>query len=55
MVAGMVLAFAKGQALPDVLRYGIAAGTAATMNPGTALCIKEDVEKLYKCLKEKKL
>jgi 6-phosphofructokinase 2 len=54
MVAGMVLAFSKGQPLPDVLRYGIAAGTAATMNPGTALCTKEDVEKLYKCLKEEK-
>lgn len=51
MVAAMVLAFLRKYTLIEVLHYGIAAGTAATMNPGTALCIKEDVEKLYNCLK----
>lgn len=51
MVAAMVLAFLRKYTLTEVLHYGIAAGTAATMNPGTALCIKEDVEKLYNCLK----
>ena len=51
MVAGMVLAHSKGLTWPEVLQYGIAAGTATTMNPGTQLCNKEDVEKLYTLLK----
>lgn len=53
MVAGMVLALSKGWSWIDVLQYGIATGTATTMNPGTELCKKEDVERLYKLLKEK--
>ena len=51
MVAGMVLALSKGRSWPEVLQYGIATGTATTMNPGTELCKKEDVEKLYARLK----
>ena len=51
MVAGMVLALSKGLGWMDVLHYGIATGTATTMNPGTELCKKEDVEKLYAWLK----
>ncbi len=47
MVAGMVLALSKGWELKEVLRYGIACGTAATINSGTALCQKEDVERIY--------
>lgn len=53
MVAGMVLALSQGWPWIDVLQYGIATGTATTMNPGTELCKKEDVERLYKCLKGK--
>jgi 6-phosphofructokinase 2 len=53
MVAGMVLALSHAWPWIDVLQYGIATGTATTMNPGTELCKKEDVEKLYKCLKGK--
>jgi 6-phosphofructokinase 2 len=53
MVAGMVLALSKGCTWLRVLQYGIAAGTATTMNPGTELCKKEDVERLYKLLKAK--
>lgn len=52
MVAGMVLAMLKKWTWQEVLRYGVAAGTATTMNPGTELCKKEDVEKLYACLKK---
>jgi 6-phosphofructokinase 2 len=52
MVAGMVLALSKGWQWMDVLQYGIAAGTATTMNPGTELCKKHDVEKLHKLLQE---
>ncbi|MDB5247340.1 MAG: 1-phosphofructokinase family hexose kinase [Segetibacter sp.] len=55
MVAGMVLALSKGCSKMEVLQYGIAAGTATTMNPGTELCRREDFEKLYQCLKGKQV
>lgn len=52
MVAGMVVALSKGWSLTQVLQYGIATGTATTMNPGTELCRKEDVERLFKTLQK---
>ncbi|TAJ49077.1 MAG: 1-phosphofructokinase family hexose kinase, partial [Chitinophagaceae bacterium] len=33
-------------------RYGVAAGTAATMNYGTELCKKEDTERLFLKMKQ---
>lgn len=51
MVAGMVFSLVNGLALPEMLRYGVAAGTAATMNPGTQLCSKNDVDKLYELVR----
>ena len=51
MVAGIVLSLARGLNLKEALRYGIASGTAATMNPGTELAKLEDVEKLYKLIR----
>ena len=53
MVAGMVLALSEGWPWLDVLQYGIATGTATTMNSGTELCKKADVERLYNFLKGK--
>lgn len=47
MVAGIVLSLARGRALSEAVRFGVAAGAAAVMNPGTALCRREDVERLY--------
>jgi 6-phosphofructokinase 2 len=55
MVAGMVLALSKKCSWLEVLQYGIAAGTATTMNPGTELCKKEDVERLYGWLRAKRV
>lgn len=46
MVAGIVYSLYNGKTLTDAIRYGVACGTAATLNPGTELCRKEDVEKL---------
>ncbi|MDX5420352.1 MAG: hexose kinase [Hymenobacteraceae bacterium] len=54
MVAGIVLSLLKGCSLDDVIRYGVAAGTAATMTPGSELCRKEDTEEIYKWLLEHK-
>lgn len=52
MVAGMVLSLLKGWSLDEVVRYGVAAGTAATMTPGSELCKKEDTENIYQWLLE---
>lgn len=47
MVAGIVFYLSQKKTLQESLRYGIACGTAATLNAGTSLCKKEDVERLY--------
>ena len=47
MVAGIVQSLAQGRPLREAIRFGVAAGAAAVMNPGTALCHREDVERLY--------
>ena len=48
MVAGIVYSIAQNKTLIDAVKYGVMCGTAATMNYGTELCRKEDVEYLYK-------
>jgi 6-phosphofructokinase 2 len=52
MVAGIVYGLSKKLTLTECLQYGIACGTATTMNFGTALCKKSEVEKLLKILKK---
>ncbi len=47
MVAGIALSLALGRPLKEAVRFGIAAGTAAVMTPGTELCRREDTERLY--------
>jgi 6-phosphofructokinase 2 len=47
MVAGIVLALERGESLEKAVRFGVAAGAAAVMTPGTELCRKEDTERLY--------
>ncbi|MFN3752669.1 1-phosphofructokinase family hexose kinase [Flavobacterium sp.] len=47
MVGGMVWALSQNKTLKEVLQWGVACGTAATMNEGTQLFKKEDVEKLF--------
>jgi 6-phosphofructokinase 2 len=44
MIAGIVLSLSRGRSLRESVRYGIAAGTAALLRPGTELCRLEDVE-----------
>lgn len=50
MMAGIVLSLYKGKSLIDAIKYGVACGTAATMNAGTELCKLKDVETLYAAL-----
>jgi len=47
LVAGFVLSLFQGKSLEHALRYGVACGTAATMNPGTELCNKKDADALF--------
>jgi 6-phosphofructokinase 2 len=54
MVAGFVLSLSLGKNLETALRYGVACGTAATMQPGTELCNKKDADALYQIIVSKK-
>jgi 6-phosphofructokinase 2 len=47
MVAGIIYYLSQGKSLPEAAKYGVACGTAATMNPGTELCNKKDADLLY--------
>jgi 6-phosphofructokinase 2 len=51
MVAGMVYALCQKMNLEEVLRYGVACGTAATIKPGTGLADPNDVERLRKLVR----
>jgi len=48
MMGAVVFAMAKGKNAREAVRFGVAAGTAATMTPGTELCRREDVMRLYR-------
>jgi 6-phosphofructokinase 2 len=54
MIAGIVVSLSKGWPILQAVQYGVACGTAATMNPGTALCRWEDAEELYEAIINKK-
>lgn len=47
-VAAMTLALSQGRKARDAFRFGIAAGAAAAMTPGTELCRGEDVMQLFR-------
>ena len=52
MVAGMVYALNKQLGLKEVIQWGVACGSAATMNRGTQLFKKEDASRLYNIIKQ---
>ena len=47
MVAGILVGLSRGYEIRDAVRLGIAAGSAAVMTPGTSLCRRDDVWRLY--------
>lgn len=47
MVAGIIFSLSKGESLETAVQFGVACGTAATMNAGTGLCKREDVQRLF--------
>ena len=55
MVAGFVLSLSQGKNFEKALRYGVACGTAATMNPGTELCNKKDADMLFQRIEVEKI
>jgi 6-phosphofructokinase 2 len=50
MVAGIVFSLAQNKSILEAIQFGVACGTAATMNSGTELCKKEDAERIWKQL-----
>jgi 6-phosphofructokinase 2 len=55
MLAGLLYGLITGYSTIDMLRYGVAAGTAATLHPGTELCNKADTDRLYSLIAGKKI
>ncbi|UYU33422.1 6-phosphofructokinase II [Siccibacter colletis] len=47
MVGAMTLKLAQDASLEEMTRYGVAAGSAATINKGTRLCAREDTDKIF--------
>ncbi|MBU0483057.1 MAG: 1-phosphofructokinase [Proteobacteria bacterium] len=45
-IAGFIYGLTRGESLQESLRCAVAAGTATTSRPGTALCQKDDFAKL---------
>jgi 6-phosphofructokinase 2 len=45
-LGAMIWSLASGHAIEDAFRYGMAAGSAALLMPGTELCRREDAEHL---------
>lgn len=47
MVGAMTLKLAENSSLLEMVRFGVAAGSAATINQGTRLCSLENTQKIY--------
>ena len=51
MMAGIVLALARGSDIDEAVAFGVAAGAAAVMRPGHQLCTREVTERLFDALR----
>ncbi|MFH7825774.1 6-phosphofructokinase II [Kluyvera chengduensis] len=52
MVGAMTLKLAENASLEEMVRFGVAAGSAATINQGTRLCSQENTHKIYAYLQQ---
>jgi 6-phosphofructokinase 2 len=52
MVAAITVGLSRGWPLSKSVRFGIAAGAAMLMTPGTAVCNRSDVERLFELVAE---
>lgn len=55
MLAGIVYSLSAGKDILEAAQFGVACGTAATLNPGTALCKKLDAQVLFEEVRQKQL
>ncbi len=53
MVGGMVWALSQNKSMKEAIRWGVACGSAATMNEGTKLFQLSDAQRLFEWLKDK--
>jgi 6-phosphofructokinase 2 len=51
MLAGIVYYLSMGRSLAEAARFGVACGTAATLNEGTQLCHRDDADQIYAALR----
>lgn len=47
LVAGIVVGLDRGWTIIEAVEYGMAAGAAMLLTPGTAVCPRDDVERLF--------
>ncbi len=52
LLACMVMYLSAKKNIKEAARFGVACGTAATLNEGTQLCNLQDAEKLYKVMRQ---
>ena len=52
MVAAITVGLSRGWPLSKSVRFGVAAGAAMLMTPGTAVCSRSDVERLFELVAE---
>ena len=52
MLAGIVMYLSAKKDIKEAVRFGVACGTAATLNEGTQLCDKADADKLYNVMNQ---
>jgi len=55
LLGGFLFAITKKNNLKDALKFGVALGTATALQPGTAICEKQDIPKILKKVKIKEL
>jgi len=55
LLAGLVLALSQNKSMEAAAAFGVACGTAATLNEGTMLCSKTQAERLYRLMKHKQI
>lgn len=51
MLAGIMMGLCNQKDMIQSVQYGVACGTAATLNPGTELCHFKDVQDLYQMIR----
>ena len=53
MVAGVTFQLQRGASLREALQFGVACGSAATMNDGSQLFKADDARKLFEIIRQK--